>query len=606
MRITQSRRPIPVFRVMLVLASAGVVLQAATRDSADFPYQQNGDLSPNPHFTTSGMTDAGGGILNFTGLSLITSSAWTALESNVISNGFTIEARVKVTANGDYGFGIMPTARPQLAWCGIKTDNTFTQYSPGQVYWGGGPNNDDFHVFRIAHAPGAPTLSLWKDGVLLTDTAGLYSTWTGGAFLNIGNISLSGGSGQLDYVRWTAGAYEPAPAPLPGTLLVVGGAGAGLLVEAGGYLAISTSAANLGGGTTERHFLNHYRTSLIRQDGIVERVGLYLAAKPAAVGAFYFEVWRKSGATWDRVSQEDLWPRMTGGQINDLALSAPPLAQEGDYVGYGYTCTADPGLFLTAATDPDLYDPGGLYSNKSYSVTDAACATNSYDWAARTPSPLFVPIKVYMQPPKLAFTGDSIISGSPNHLSFIDNYFPEAYGRPPIGIHPETTIGYKAGKALNWSYQNLGVAGASTDWLVNHGVFNYLVQIKPEIVVMNVGINDLAVSVSKATFLANYTTMLEACRVNSFGIVINLIMPRTDFTNTKAREMDDWNVSLQALAAVYGATVVDARPLVGQFRAGGDPGNYWDLRPEYAADIVHLKPEGHAVVAQAIVEALGF
>ena len=122
------------------------------------------------------MTDAGGGILNFTESSAITSGTWTALEGNIISSGFTIEVRVKVTANGDYGFGIMPTAQPQLAWCGIKTDNVFSHYSPGLVYWGGGLNSDGFHVFRLAHAPGAPTLSLWKDGALLTDAASLEAS----------------------------------------------------------------------------------------------------------------------------------------------------------------------------------------------------------------------------------------------------------------------------------------------------------------------------------------------------------------------------------------------------------------------------------------------
>jgi lysophospholipase L1-like esterase len=376
------------------------------------------------------------------------------------------------------------------------------------------------------------------------------------------------------------------------------------LVEAGGYLPLSAAAANLGGGATSRHFLNHYRTSLIRQDGRLEKVSLYLAAKPATVTAFYIEVWRKAGATWNRVSQEDVWPKLTGGQINELLLSSPPLAQEGDCVGYGYTCTADPGLFLTATTDPELYDPGALYANKSYSLTDATYTTNGFDWAAQTPSAQFVPIKVYMRPPQLAFTGDSIISGAPNHLSFADTYFPEAYARTPIGIQSETTIGYKVGKALNCSYQNLGIAGATTDWLLTHGVFQRVMEIKPHTVVISVGINDLASSVSQATFLAHYTTMLDLCRANSSRVVVNLIMPRTDFSNAKAQEMDQWNIGLRALAASYGATVVDARALVGQFRVGGDPGNSWDLRPEYAADIVHLKPEGHAVVAQAIVAAL--
>jgi lysophospholipase L1-like esterase len=378
----------------------------------------------------------------------------------------------------------------------------------------------------------------------------------------------------------------------------------GDLAEAGGYVALSAAAANLGGGTRSRHFLNHYRSTLIRQDGRVEKVSLYLAAKPAAVTAFYIAVWRKAGTTWNCISQEDIWPRMTGGRINEVTLSAPPLAQEGDYVGYGYACTGAPGLFLTATTDPDLYDPTHLYANQSYSVTDAECAGAGFDWAAQAPAPQFVPVKVYMQRPRLVFTGDSIISGAPAHLSFADNYFPEAYGRTPVGIRPETTIGYQVGKALGWSYQNLGIAGATSDWLLKHGVFDRVLEIRPHTVVISVGINDLASGVSQAAFLANYATMLEACQSRHIGVLVNLIMPRTDFSNAKAHEMDEWNAALRALAESHGAGVADARAQVGCGRAGGDPGNSWDLRPEYAADIVHLKPEGHAVVAQVIVAAL--
>ncbi len=388
------------------------------------------------------------------------------------------------------------------------------------------------------------------------------------------------------------------------TLASVADAAKTTLVEAGGRVAISTEAANTGGGTTQKHFLNSYRTSLIRQDGKIEKVSLYVASKPASVTAFFFEVWRKNGETWDRVSQEDIWPSVTGGQINDITLKAAPLAQEGDFIGCGYTCTSDPGLFLTAATDPELYDPAGAYNNKSYSVTDAAPSAKSFNWDEQTPLMLYVPIKVYMQPPVMVFTGDSIISGAPGHLSFVDTYFPLAYpGRPAVPIDPSTTIPYKVGKALKVSYQNMAMAGATSHWVLQN-VFNDCIKLKPKIMLIGVGVNDVSTSSDKAGFLANYTTMLNACLSNNIQPVVNLIMPRTDLSDAKARELDDWNVSLIDLAKRYGAVIVDARSAVGQFREGGDPGNIWALKLEYAADIVHFKPAGHTKIAEVMVETI--
>ncbi len=390
---------------------------------------------------------------------------------------------------------------------------------------------------------------------------------------------------------------------LLGVLATLPGAAKTTLVEAGGRIAISTEAANTGGGAREKHFLNNYRTSLIRQDGKIEKISLYVASKPASITAFFFEVWRKQGETWNRISQENIWPSVKGGQVNDITLKSAPLAQEADYIGYGYTCTSDPGLFLTAATDPDLYDPAGAYNNKSY-ATEAEPSAKNFDWAVQTPLMLYVPIKVYMQPPVMVFTGDSIISGAPGHLSFVDTYFPGAYpGRAPVGIDPSTTIPYKVGKALKVSYQNMAMAGATSEWVLKN-VFNDCVKLKPRVMVISVGVNDVSTSSNKAGFLANYTTMLNACTANNIKPVVNLLTPRTDLADAKSRELDDWNVSLIALANKYGAVIVDARAAVGQFREGGDPGNIWALKQEYAADVVHFKPAGHTKIAEVMVETI--
>lgn len=217
-------------KVLLVLLAALCVsapVFAETADSSTWLYQQNGSLAANPDFNVSGMTDAGGGILDFVAASSMDSPTWVSQSANLISAGYTIETRVKVTATGTdgYGFGFMPADGAKVGWFGVRTYDVFTQYADGTsgvASWGGGTNSDDFHVLRIAHAPSATQLSIWKDGVLLTSTANLYAPAYTPQFLSIGNISASGGTGQLDYVRWTTGAYAPVPEPSALVLACVG------------------------------------------------------------------------------------------------------------------------------------------------------------------------------------------------------------------------------------------------------------------------------------------------------------------------------------------------------------------------------------------------
>jgi hypothetical protein len=74
------------------------------------------------------------------------------------------------------------------------------------------------------------------------------------------------------------------------------------------------------------------------------------------------------------------------------------------------------------------------------------------------------------------------------------------------------------------------------------------------------------------------------------------------------QERDRWNAALAALAATYtGAILVDASSRVGQFRAGGDAGNLWDIKPAYVAadgQGVHFTATGHEQIAMAIHDAI--
>ncbi len=211
---------------LMMLVTSSVILQATTADSSTWLYQQNGVLGDTPDFVfkAAGFTDAGGGILDFAA-GYLDSPSWLAQSANLLSNGYTIETRLKITENGNaFGFSIMPGDGGQLSWFDIRTNDIRTNFEPGGlVTWDTSANNDDFHVFRIAHSAGNSKFKIWRDGLLVTDNASMYGPYTD-VFINMGNISGTGATGQLDYIRWTVGAYDPSTqttVPEPSSLVVM-------------------------------------------------------------------------------------------------------------------------------------------------------------------------------------------------------------------------------------------------------------------------------------------------------------------------------------------------------------------------------------------------
>ena len=73
----------------------------------------------------------------------------------------------------------------------------------------------------MVQQPGVNTYSVWRDGVLLSDSlAGITSGTEGLAIGSVGN--KWGGTATFDYVRFTAGAYAPVPEPSSLALLAAG------------------------------------------------------------------------------------------------------------------------------------------------------------------------------------------------------------------------------------------------------------------------------------------------------------------------------------------------------------------------------------------------
>ncbi len=343
------------------------------------------------------------------------------------------------------------------------------------------------------------------------------------------------------------------------------------------------------GGAGSVQWLVNSHQYRIRQSGTISRIRLYTANTTQMTG-FYLQVWRKNGTNYDLVgTSNNVVSSLSSGGFSTIDLASPISGvQMGDFYGARMeTSGANASMYA--------YNPGSVSTR--FMVNGTASSTNM-NWAAQTNSATVVPIEMYMSPaPQTVFIGDSIIQGVPNNYSFLD---------PTDTTNLGTSIEGHFNQITGYSYQNMGHGSDTTTVMANRFTAD-VINLHPRIVVMEGGVNDLHNNVGKSTFMANWTSMLNAAQASSSisKIIVLKILPWTNGTNAKNQTRDDWNASLETLAAGYSkATVVDASSYVGQFRSGGDPGNLWDIQPAYSADGVHFTSAGHNQIAQALANAI--
>lgn len=357
-------------------------------------------------------------------------------------------------------------------------------------------------------------------------------------------------------------------------------------VEMGGYLALADGAANLGGANPALYFIGNNNETRIRQTGMMRGVQFRTITKLAAVTAFYVQVWRKDGATWDLVGQREIWNRVKAG-LNTIYFDNPLAVQVGDYLGFGIA-TPDSTYFLRATT--------GVGAASTYYVNAVPTAAD-YAWDTKTAATFVFPLKALGDPPMVIGIGDSLMAGHHTHYSYIENSTTDV---------PTCQILYQLSALNGWSYQNMGI-GSQTTAQIAARITTDVVNLRPRYTILEGGVNDIALSVSQSTFIANYTTMLTACVNAGICPIVCLIAPWTNGTNANLQTRDTWNAALAALCAASYPTaiVVNLDTALGQNRAGGDPGNLWDIKTAYdEGDGVHYNTDGYTAWAAAIAAAL--
>jgi len=138
---------------------------------------------------------------------------------------------------------------------------------------------------------------------------------------------------------------------------------------------------------------------------------------------------------------------------------------------------------------------------------------------------------------------------------------------------------------------NAGVNGDTTDAMLRR--FNRAAATeRPDVVIIEGGINDLGASRAPWQVMENLAKLYEACRVVGSTPIACTLTP----TRHTSAKMLSLNESIRTHAAENGILLVDLFPAL----ADGE-GN---LKQEYSDDGAHLTPEGYRRVAETILPTI--
>lgn len=225
--------------IVVMTLAAVATADLIQKDSADFPANFRYEMDSLPcdvnHDGNSvndfeALWGAGGtnsvseGVWSISGKSNLMSSEnpgriWEANSSYFTwANGYTIEARVKILSTTSSPFKVAANPFGTANFGIMRISATGEAFENEAAF--ADTNSDDFHVFRMAQAASSDLWYLWRDGVLKGTTTVQGFTCPGIPQLWYGNGgAVADASVQVDYVRFTSGAYAPVPEPAATTLL---------------------------------------------------------------------------------------------------------------------------------------------------------------------------------------------------------------------------------------------------------------------------------------------------------------------------------------------------------------------------------------------------
>lgn len=346
-----------------------------------------------------------------------------------------------------------------------------------------------------------------------------------------------------------------------------------------------TGSPNCWGTNPQYQWFHWPAYDRIRQSCTLRQIRVSIGSKPAQVQHWCLEIWRHSGTTYDLVDRQDLWPYLTVGSPCVLTLPTPMPVLEGDYVGYHYSSSSNNTTFMRR-------NSGTQNFQARYRDTDHMPDVDA-NWDAQTIYYYRVSLHLLATAPWMIAIGDSLTSGSPYHTTY--------------WTHPSTpdqddlqTTAYPPQLAalLGCESQNTGKASDTAAGVLARWPAQVTSQ-HPQLAFLLIGVNDLALSTPKATYLANIQSILALAAADNSAVALLSILPWTAGSTSSMRARDDWNAELAAIAAASAnAIYLPVADALAQNRPGGDPGNLWDIKTAYDYDGVHLTQAGYAALAQ--------
>lgn len=221
-------------------------------------------------------------------------------------------------------------------------------------------------------------------------------------------------------------------------------------------------------------------------------------------------------------------------------------------------------------------------------------------------------VSAWMTRPDFVGIGDSIMVTQPS----TDSTASAGVVSYPLGSIYSIPNSLQSALPITLNYQNQGIGGQTTTQILARFTSD-VVNLKPSSTIIDGGVNDVFLNCAStgctggeiSTIESNLASLMSDAQSAGIKAYVLLIGPwnTPNGTNGRMTSVDTINANTISVAPSYGATVVDCRCLLGQFRSGGSAGNCWDWQTEYlyAGDGlgVHPNSAGVAVIGTALAAA---
>jgi len=384
-----------------------------------------------------------------------------------------------------------------------------------------------------------------------------------------------------------SGIVYPLSACLPGP--GIAGPGRQGMARMAGGLDADAAAANYGNNAAiTRSYLGTGNYNRVRFTGPVRRARLYLQ-NVGSITTLRITLWRKISTLYYPVGRSaDLVGALAGTQINDIWLPTPLMAVAGDYIGLELvTNTTGYQWYLHTTTSHAVYYiAGGIPTGEGDNLSGWSTIASRY-----------LPVELYGDSPTFAWLGHSQAAGHPLSYSAIEL---------SSTWDPTSDPGALLAASLPGSTSSNAGVGSELAATTAARAVAVLGNARPAFAIALTGINDVSGgSVDFAAYAAAAAAIAQAALMAGSIPVWIAMLPNTAESNAHMSTRDIFTAAAIAALEAYPAIVVNAETALGQYRAGGDPGNLWDLQGAYnSGDGVHPNAAGYAVLAAQVLAAL--